>query len=155
MIRVGMREDDVFDTLAIEAEFSHAAEDFVLRRVVEQRFENDGSLAADNCPRAVNLRAQEIKIVGNPGWFCIPGLFGRRSGKGSTRSSAGGDRRRRNTEAKKGARPINTSCILGRPEQAIDRRGRRLSHHCWRRQDNGKRDERYPYEFHRTLQFEE
>src|SRR5437763_14214979 len=100
MIRVGMREDDVFDTPAIEAEFSHAAEDFGLRRVVEQRFENDGSLAADNCPRAVNLRAQEIKIVGTPGWFCIRGIFGRRFGRGSTRSSAGGDRRRRTPEAK-------------------------------------------------------
>src|SRR4029077_816594 len=88
MIGMGMREDDVFDPRGIKAKFSHAAEDFVLRRIVEQRFENDGSPAADNCPRAVYLRAQKIKIVGNPGWFCIPRLPGRRSGRGSTRASA-------------------------------------------------------------------
>src|SRR6266850_6259409 len=114
MIGVGMREDDVFDPPGIKAKFSHAAEDFVLRRRVEQRFENDGSLAPDKCPRTVNLGAQEIKIVGNPGWFCIPRLPGRRSGRGSTRASAcsrGSGRRRSrgrrwNTEAKKGARPF-------------------------------------------------
>src|SRR5690349_18800689 len=108
MIRVGMREDDVFDPPAIETKFSHAAEDFVLRRIVEQRFENDDSVAADNCPGTVNLRPQEIKIVGNPGWFCIPRLFGRRSGRGSTRApacSGSRSRGRRNAEAKKGARP--------------------------------------------------
>src|SRR2546422_10010807 len=135
MISVGMREDDVFDPPGIKAKFSHAAEDFVLRRIVEQRFENDGSLAADDCPRTVNLRAQEIKIVGNPGWFRIPRLPGRRSGRGSTRASAcsrgssrsSSRRRRWNTEAKKGARPLQTSRILGCPEQAVDRGGRRLS----------------------------
>src|SRR5438445_1280741 len=126
MISVGMREDDVFDRPGIEAKFSHAAEDFVLRRIVVQRFENDGSLAADKCPRTVNLCAQEIKIVGNPGWFCIPRLPGRRSGRGSTRASPcrgsgrSRSRRRWNTEAKKGARPLETSRIPGRHEQAVD-----------------------------------
>src|SRR3989442_1984543 len=109
MISVGMREDDVFDPPGIKAKFSHAAEDFVLRRIIEQRFENNGSLAADNCPRTVNLRAQEIKIVCNLGWFCIPRISRRRSGRGSTRTSAcsrGSGRRscgwRWNTEPKKG-----------------------------------------------------
>src|SRR6267143_4771812 len=107
MISVGMREDDVFDPPGIKDKFSHAAEHFVLRRIVEQRFENDGSLAADNCPRTVNLRAQEIKIVGNFGWFRIPRLPGRRAGRSSTRASAGSrgsgrsSGRRWNTEAKK------------------------------------------------------
>src|SRR5262245_40970600 len=112
MIRVGVREDDVFDPHGIEAKFFHAAEDFVLRRIVEQRLENNGSLAAGNCPRTVNLRAYEIKVVGNLRWFCIPRFPGRRSGRGSTRASAcsrgssrsSSRRRRWNTEAKKCAR---------------------------------------------------
>src|SRR2546427_584010 len=154
MISVSMREDDVFDPPGIQAELSHAAEDFVLRRIIVQRFENDGSLVAGNCPRTVNLRAKEIKVVGNLGWFCVPRFPGRRSGRGPTRASAcsrgsskrRSARRRWDTEAKKGARPLETSRIFGCPEQAVNRGGKRLRRHRWTHRDDGERDERYPYE---------
>src|SRR5438445_3249958 len=100
-----MREDDVFDPPGIEAEFSHAAEDFVLRRIVVESFENDGSLAADNCPSIVNLRAQEIKVIGDLGRFCIPRFPGRRSRGRSARWGSRRGRRRWNAKRKKGARP--------------------------------------------------
>src|SRR2546422_10717336 len=144
MISVGMREDDIFDPPGIDAKFSHAAEDFVLRRIVVERLENYGSLAADNCPRRVNLRSQEIKVVGNLGWFCIPRLPGRRP-RGSSRSRSHG--RRWNAETKKGAGPLETGRILGGPHQTVDRGGKGLSRcdpdacrskHCARANDDCK-----------------
>src|SRR5437667_2759020 len=108
MVSVGMRENDVFDPPRIETEFFHAAEDFVLRRIVIQGLEDNRALVANDRPGIVNLRAKEIEIVGNLGRFCIPGFPGRRSGArggGGCRSR----RRRWNAETKKGARPLEPS----------------------------------------------
>src|SRR5213594_2369671 len=134
MVGVRMREDDVFDLTAIQVELSHAAEDFVLRRIIEQCLEDDDAPVAYDCPRIMNLGAEEIEVVGDLGRFSIPGFSRRRSGRGSARASScarggGGGRRRRrrwNAEAKKGARPLQAGRILGRPDQTVDRSGNRL-----------------------------
>src|SRR5207247_7254811 len=117
------REDHVFDPAAVQAELSHAAEDFVLRRIIEQCLEDDDALVAYDYPSIVNLGAEEIEVVGDLGRFCIPGFSRRRSGRGSARPSScarggGGGRRRRrrwNAEAKKGARPLTAGPFLAAP----------------------------------------
>src|SRR5213078_2111321 len=81
MVGVRMREDDVFGPAAVQAELSHAAEDFVLRRIIVQCLEDDDALAAYDCPRTVNPGAEEIEVVGDLGRFCIPGFSRRRSGR--------------------------------------------------------------------------
>src|SRR2546426_9535792 len=133
MVGVRMREDDVFDLTAIQVELSHAAEDFVLRRIIEQCLEDDDAPVAYDCPRIMNLGAEEIEVVGDLGRFSIPGFSRRRCGWGSARASScarggggGRSRRRRDAEAKKGARPLQAGRILGRPDQTVDRRGNRL-----------------------------
>jgi hypothetical protein len=112
----------------------------VLGCIIEQSFENDGALAADDCPRVVNLRPEEVKVVCNLGGLCVPGVPRGSSGarRGRRRSSRGGSRRRRgrrNTKAKESAGPIESSGILGRADQAVDSVGR-----CLRQCDAVDRD---------------
>src|SRR5207247_5892759 len=126
MVGVRMREDYVFDLTAIQVELSHAAEDFVLRRIIEQCLEDDDAPVAYDCPRIMNLGAEEIEVVGDLGRFSIPGFSRRRCGWGSARASwcarggggGGCHRRGRDGEAEKGARPLQAGRILGRPGQS-------------------------------------
>src|SRR5262245_28995966 len=87
VIGVSMRKEDVFDLTAVDAELSQAAEDFVLRCIVEQCLEDDDAVAADDCPGIVDLRAEEIQIVGDLGRFRIPRFPGGRPGSVSARAS--------------------------------------------------------------------
>src|SRR5262252_5044395 len=129
MIRVGVRQNDVFDLPAIQANLPHAAEDFILRCIVEQCLEDNDSLIADDCPCVVNPGSQEIEVVGNFSRLSIPGFLGRRSRRSSTRAAAcccRVGRSRRNTESEERARPLETSRILCCRNKAVYRSWRRL-----------------------------
>src|SRR2546422_1255872 len=103
---MGVRKDDVFDLAGIETKLLHAANDLVLRCVIEQSFEDDGALAADDRPRVVDFGAEEVKVVCNLCRLCIPGIPRRssRGGRGRRWGSSWGTSRYswrwRNAEAK-------------------------------------------------------
>ncbi len=88
MVPVRMREDDIFDLVGIQPKLLQAAENLVFSSVVEQSFDDDYALASDERPCAVNLGANEVEVIGDPGRFRVPG-FPRRSCPVSRRPAGG------------------------------------------------------------------
>src|SRR5262249_60264655 len=124
MVSVCRREDNVFDLTGIQAELPHSTEDFVLRGIVEQRFEDDGAFATHDRPGIVDLRAEKIEIVRNLSGFCVPCLSRRRSRRGPPCASpcSFGPRDpgpRGHAEPKGKTRPPPTRGLLCPPEEAL------------------------------------
>src|SRR5436309_12758756 len=67
MVGVGVRDDDVFDLVDVEAEFFQSPGDLVRRSVVVERLENDDSFAGNKRPGTVDLGAEEVEVVRDPG----------------------------------------------------------------------------------------
>jgi hypothetical protein len=134
VVAMGMGQKDVFDFADIQSKLLHAVDDLVLGGIVEQRFENDDTVAAGDGPRVVNLRADEIEVVGDFGGFCVPRLFRRRPLRRPARPSwCGGGcggrccrRRRRNAKAEKGSRPVEAGRVLCLADEVVDGRRSRL-----------------------------
>src|SRR5262245_16354387 len=117
MVAVRVGEDDVFDPPWVEAKLLQAAENLILRGIVEQCLDDDEAVAADEGPGAVDLGADEIEVVGDLGRFGIPAVSRRRCGRstaapGTTRWRGSGCRR--NAQPKIRARPVGTCGVLRR-----------------------------------------
>ena len=77
VIGMSVRKNHIFDLLRIQSKLLHAVQDLVFRGIVEQRLDDDDALAAHERPRAVDLGAQEIEVIGDFSRFGVPRLFGR------------------------------------------------------------------------------
>src|SRR5687768_9545278 len=83
MIAVAVGEQHVLDSRRIEPHLLQAIQNLVARRIVEQRFEDDDAVAADDGPCMVDLGPEKVEVVGNLRWFGVPDLACRRDGRAS------------------------------------------------------------------------
>src|SRR6188768_1280586 len=79
VVGVGVRQDDVLDLVDVEAKFSHPLCDLVRRGVVEEGFEDNDAVAADESPGVVDLGPYEIEVVRYLRGLGVPGALRRRS----------------------------------------------------------------------------
>src|SRR5262249_47282513 len=119
MVGVGVRKNHVFDLAGVETKLLHAADDLVLCGIIEQSFENDDAVAADNRPRVMDLRTEKVQIVCDLRGLCVPGIPCR-SARRADRRGRGGSSSRRNAEAKESAGPIGPGSSLRGTNKAID-----------------------------------
>src|SRR5215510_13826228 len=61
VVAMGVRNDDVFDLVHIEAKLLHPAGNFVRRGIVIERVEDDDAFAANEGPGVVKLGAEEVE----------------------------------------------------------------------------------------------
>jgi hypothetical protein len=64
MIGMSVGEKHVSDRILIEAELLQAIQDLVFRGIVEQGINDDDALPSHDGPCAMDLRTQEIEVIG-------------------------------------------------------------------------------------------
>jgi hypothetical protein len=113
-------EKHVSDRILIEAELLQAIQDLVFRGIVEQGINDDDALPSHDGPCAMDLRTQEIEVIGDLRRFSIPGF----SGGGTARRSTAPGRLQpgwnRNAETKESAGPIGAGGDFGRSNIAVN-----------------------------------
>src|SRR5262249_38037416 len=72
MIAVPMADDHVLDRGRIEAHFLHAADDFVLDGVIENRVDDDDAFRGGYCPDRPFGLTEPVQIVEHLDRFCVP-----------------------------------------------------------------------------------
>ena len=77
---MGVRDENISDVLRIEPELPHPADDQFLRVVGIDRVDQDDPLPRRQSPGRMDLAADEVEIVKDPGGFGVPSVAGRCTG---------------------------------------------------------------------------
>src|SRR5262249_30352808 len=119
VIAVRMRNDDIFDLVHVDTQFSHPVCDLVGRGVVIERLEDDDDLAPHERPGSVDFRPEEIGVVCDLRWLGVPRSLCRRSARPVPRDAARIRWRRYHAQAEKCARPLEAGGDFRSGHQAV------------------------------------